>query len=430
MKQFKQHSLVVAAVLLVIASASLFISSDKRRGRLSTPFSLPRIVRAAEANPWTRGIEKVKEDRGEATGKQAKVDIPSELRHYSDTRRFLAVQVAEFRQHALSTPQDLVDLAAMIRSGEFVTLNPVTDDYILIGVGGNASKEPFTRFVNGKSVNLYDEAGLRLEYDRLAEATTRAEHSLADAKKELADVGKRERAKRARLQSQVSAFEKSLKELRDDKRELDRNYGSDTNRAQLFTAYSSVANLANTFPDRNFDISDAKQRRDLKVRLLSSLRPEALKVMEEIASSYREKFDRPLPITSLVRPDEYQLALSKVNPNATKIETPPHSTGLAFDIFYRYMTAAEQAHVMSHLAQLKDAGRIEVLRENRDHYHVFAFIDGARPKEELITASLGHRATSVAAPAPAQPAKSAKPGRKKVAVKAKAKTNRKTARRR
>jgi hypothetical protein len=84
--------------------------------------------------------------------------------------------------------------------------------------------------------------------------------------------------------------------------------------------------------------------------------------------------------------------LSKVNPNATLIDTPPHSTGLAFDINYRYMTAEEQAYVMAHLAGLEDAGRIEVLRENRDHYHVFAFIDGTRPSEEMISESLGRTA--------------------------------------
>ena len=139
--------------------------------------------------------------------------------------------------------------------------------------------------------------------------------------------------------------------------------------------------MAKSFPDRDFDVADPSTRLDLKVRLLSSLRPEALKVMNEIAAAYRQKFDRPLPITSLVRPDEYQHALSKTNPNATKIETPPHSTGLAFDIYYRFMTADEQKHVMEHLAKLKNEGRIEVLRENRDHYHVFAFVDGVRPSE-------------------------------------------------
>ena len=160
---------------------------------------------------------------------------------------------------------------------------------------------------------------------------------------------------------------------------------------ELFANYESLATIAKNLPGRDFNIDDASQRRDLKVRLLSSMRPEAFRVMREIAVSYRQKFGRPLPITSLVRPDEYQLQLSKTNPNATRIETPPHSTGLAFDIFYGYMDAAEQTHVMDHLARLKDAGRIEVLRENRDHYHVFAFVDGARPSEALISGSLGRQ---------------------------------------
>ncbi|MFN2517307.1 MAG: hypothetical protein ABR556_13950, partial [Pyrinomonadaceae bacterium] len=47
--------------------------------------------------------------------------------------------------------------------------------------------------------------------------------------------------------------------------------------------------------------------------------------------------------------------------------------------------------------RLKDEGRIEVLRENRDHYHVFAFIDGVRPDETLIRASLGTTTASKAA---------------------------------
>jgi hypothetical protein len=126
----------------------------------------------------------------------------------------------------------------------------------------------------------------------------------------------------------------------------------------------------------------------MKVRMLSHLRPEAAAVLEELARSYRQKFDRPLPVTSLVRPDEYQHMLSRENPNATLIATPPHSTGLAFDIYYRFMSAEEQSYVMDELARLKDEGRIEVLRENRDHYHVFAFIDGGRPSEGLIRESL------------------------------------------
>jgi hypothetical protein len=93
-------------------------------------------------------------------------------------------------------------------------------------------------------------------------------------------------------------------------------------------------------------------------------------------------------VSSLVRPEQYQHALRKVNRNAVLIDTPPHSTGLAFDIDYRYMSAAEQALLMTQLARMKQEGRIEVLRERNANYHVFAFVDGVRPSDELIRASL------------------------------------------
>jgi len=70
------------------------------------------------------------------------------------------------------------------------------------------------------------------------------------------------------------------------------------------------------------------------------------------------------------------------------IDAPPHSTGLAFDIDYRYMSVAEQNFVMRELAQLKSEGKIEVIRERSANYHVFAFINGTRPSDDLITASL------------------------------------------
>jgi hypothetical protein len=76
--------------------------------------------------------------------------------------------------------------------------------------------------------------------------------------------------------------------------------------------------------------------------------------------------------------------LNAVNPNATLIETAPHTTGLAFDIYYHFMTKAEQEFVMADIARLEDAGRVEALRELRDHFHVFAFADGHPPDEKLV----------------------------------------------
>lgn len=388
----KRHSaLLIPSVIFVLVMALFIVPGWKPGGRRSLSTYLPAaaVARASEVTPWTEALRKVKEDRGEPTGKQAKVDIPHQVRHYSDTRRFLAIQVAEVREHRFETPKDLVDLAGMIRRGEMVILKPVTENYILFGVGGSASKDPFTRYENGKSIGLYSEAGLQQEYARIAVARATVEKEVAELRKELGSLGKRERSRRSQLQTQIAATEKRSKAAREDKEVLDRYYGNGERRTQLFSDYESLASLAKSLPDRDFNIEDAAGRRDLKVRMLSSLRSEALAVLEEIAVSYREKFGRPLPITSLVRPDEYQHQLSKTNPNATRIETPPHSTGLAFDIYYRFMTAEEQSHVMDHLARLKDAGRIEVLRENRDHFHVFAFVDGERPNESLISSSLG-----------------------------------------
>lgn len=422
MKEIKHHSALLFASLAILAAVALFVMPGIRqrtRGQQSvfSMFPILGVAQASEINPWKAAIEKIKQDRGEPTGKQAKVDIPSEVKHYSDTRRFLAIQVAESREHSLRTPTDLVDLADMVKRGEMVTLQPVTDNYILFGVGGNADKNPFTRYGQGKSVAIFNEAGLQLEYQRISEFVANTETSVAGFKTELASLSKRDRSRRAQLNSQISEAEKSLRAVRDKKVELDRNYGKAETRQQFFTDYALVETVAKSFPDRDFDVAEPSTRLDLKVRLLSSLRPEALKVMNEIASAYRQKFDRPLPITSLVRPDEYQHALSKTNPNATKIETPPHSTGLAFDIYYRFMTAAEQKHVMDHLAKLKNDGRIEVLRENRDHYHVFAFVDGVRPSEDFINEVLGKAAPAPVAKQSAPAARTQKAVLKKPATK-------------
>ncbi|HKG47597.1 MAG TPA: DUF5715 family protein [Pyrinomonadaceae bacterium] len=153
-------------------------------------------------------------------------------------------------------------------------------------------------------------------------------------------------------------------------------------------AYQSLQNLARNFNGRSFDLNNPADRYALKVNMLSSVRPEAMKIIEQVAKAYHQQFDRPLPVSSLVRPEQYQHALRRVNRNAVTIDAPPHSTGLAFDIDYRYMSAAEQNFVMRELARLKNEGRIEVIRERSANYHVFAFINGTRPGDDLITASL------------------------------------------
>lgn len=274
---------------------------------------------------WTRAVEKVKAPRIDGNGA---IETPPELRHYSERYWFLATQVAEVAEHNVPTCQDFVDLASMIESGEMVPLQAVTDTFVLYGVGEKADGGAFTRYDENRSLEIYSNFGPEVRF-----STQSTSHDL----------------------------------IRD---------------------YESLRALAKNFGGRFYNIEDPSDRQAMKVHMLSSLRPQAVKIMQDIASAYHRQFDRPLPVSSLVRPEQYQHALSRVNRNAVRIETPPHSTGLAFDIDYRYMSAAEQNFVMAQLASLKKEGRIEVIRESNANYHVFVFLDGTRPSDDLIKASL------------------------------------------
>jgi hypothetical protein len=152
--------------------------------------------------------------------------------------------------------------------------------------------------------------------------------------------------------------------------------------------YQPLQKLAQNFNGRSFDLENPYDRHVLKINMLSTIRPQALKIIEEVSAAYHQKFDRPLPVSSLVRPEQYQHSLRRVNRNAVTIDTPPHSTGLAFDIDYRYMSVAEQNFLMTELARIKNEGRIEVIRERNANYHVFAFVNGTRPSDDLVSASL------------------------------------------
>ena len=337
---------------------------------------------------WTRGIEKVKEDRSGEFGGGGAIEIPSELRHYPDRHWFLATQVAEVRKFNVQSCQDFVDLAAMIQHGELVSLPAVTDSYILFGVGAKADDGVFTRYEDEHNIELYDQVELRDAYNRLESARSKLQTEISGLQTQLSARKKSDRAKQAELRKEVAARQEQLKANDENKALLDQFYGQPEARQKLLRDYESLRALAKNFGGRSYNLDNSSDRQAMKVSLLSSLRPQALKILEELAKGYHDKFARPLPVSSLVRPEQYQHALHRMNRNAVLIDTPPHSTGLAFDINYRYMSGAEQNFLMTELARLKNEGRIEVLRERQANFHIFAFVDGKRPDDELITASL------------------------------------------
>jgi len=362
-------------------------------------------MRTPDPDLWTRSMDKLKETRAET--ENVGIEIPAQLRHYDDRRWFLGTQVAEVRKFNLQPVQDYIDLAAMIRRGELVPLPAVTDTYILYGVAARVDGEAFTRYVANQNLELNDEAGLRNAYDELETEHAELIKEIKDLQEQLLARG-RSGANADDLQIDVETRRQELRSNLDDKALLDRYYGQSNTSPRLWRDYDSLQELAKSFGGRSFNLDDSSDRHALKLYMLSSLRPQALKVLEEVAKSYHDKFDRPLPVSSLIRPEQYQHALRRVNRYAVLIDTPPHSTGLAFDIDYRFMSGAEQNFLMNELARMKDEGRIEVLRERGANYHVFAFIDGQRPGDQLITASLIEAGSPVkqAAHAEKTPAKS------------------------
>jgi hypothetical protein len=372
--------------------------------------SLSNPINNTVNDPWAEALEKVKADRGEPAGTSAHVEIPTELQHYSDRHWFLASQVAEVGKYNIQTSQDFVDLAAMIQRGEMVAVPAVTDTYVLLGVGAKADEGVISRYKDGHSIELYNEAQLGAAYRRLDDKRSTLQSEIDSYRAQSGRLKKNERTRRAELQKEIAARQQELNSTNKDKALLDQSYGNRESRQKLFRDYESLQELARNLAGRSYDISSPSDREAMKVSMLSSLRPEALKLLEEIASGYHRQFDRPLPVSSLVRPEEYQRALNKVNRNAVLIDTPPHSTGLAFDIDYRYLSAAEQTFLMVELARLKTGGRIEAIRERNANFHVFAFIHGTRPGDQLIAASLDKASVEVpkAHHASKQPVRTAK----------------------
>ncbi len=378
--------LIIVGSLLGLGVLAFLRYQEVKRLRQSEALVNRASSPTADADLWARAVEKVKEDRG-ATGGAA-LQIPTQLRHYEDRHWFLATQVAEVEKFNVQTCQDFVDLAGLLERGELVPLPAVTENYILFGVGARADDGAFSRYVDEHNIALYNETELRDAYVGFDSARLKLQSEISGLQKQLAALKKAERTKKSGTQKELTARQQELQANADEKALLDRAYGQPGNRQALFQDYESLQAVAKNFAGRAYDLSISNERYALKVAMLSSLRPQALRILDEVAKAYHDKFDRPLPVSSLVRPEQYQHALRKVNRNAVLIDTPPHSTGLAFDIDYRYMSGEEQNFLMTELARLKDEGRIEVIRERSANYHVFAFIEGKRPGDELITASL------------------------------------------
>ena len=308
----------------------------------SAPAFAPGTVEAAIAQ-----VEEVR-------GSPGRIEIPEELQHYEDHRRFLAVQMADSQDRQYRLPDDEADLAEMIRQGEVVEMAPLGDDYVLYDLGTDATDDPLVHYdpESAKDVRLFP---------------SMAEYEAEDARLAKAGEGAGRAAAKARAERELLAA----------------HYEDPQRREGLFREYQAVTSLASDFGGAAYDLHDPAGRRQFQIRLLSFIRPRAREVLLEIAKDYRQRFGRPLPVTSMIRTQRYQKRLGRVNRNATPVEMPPHTTGMAFDVSYKFMAPDEQNFLMEEVARLKEGSRVEALRERRNHFHIYV-LAGGLPSEALI----------------------------------------------
>jgi len=363
-----------------------------KRAAVTSPSTVAETV-----DPWKEAVDKIEQDRGEPVGGNATVEVPEQLKHYADRRRFLAVQAADTRMRVDEISGDFADLVPLIQRGELAEMKPLGSDYILYGVGYSVSGEPFAHYDSGtrQAIPLAStEETFREDVQQALRAVKESTSRLELLGAEWRRAPKRDRRRRATLLKEVAKARKALASTKARTSVLAAFYADPERRKSILAEHQLLSDLARDFEGEVYDLNNFDARRLLKIRLLGFIRPEARHVLIQIADGYKSKFDRPLPVSSLVRPVQYQQELAGTNANAARGPTPPHSTGLAFDLYYRYMSAAEQEYLMSVIAHLKDEGRVEALRESRDNIHVYVFGNGRRPDEKLIAGVIAEERSS------------------------------------
>ncbi|MGH9949592.1 MAG: DUF5715 family protein, partial [Pyrinomonadaceae bacterium] len=150
--------------------------------------------------------------------------------------------------------------------------------------------------------------------------------------------------------------------------------------------YAALSKLASDFAGQKYDLNDAGNRKQMRMRLLRMFQPRAKPILKELADAYFGKFARPLRVTSLTRSMDYQILLNSSNANSFKVRgegsLPPHTSGCAFDLARKHMNAEEQNFVMAKLADMERQGRLDALIEYGVNacFHVFIYNDGVAPK--------------------------------------------------
>ncbi len=146
--------------------------------------------------------------------------------------------------------------------------------------------------------------------------------------------------------------------------------------------YKTLQRLANDFDGQKYDLNNPKDRKQMRMRLLRMYNANSRKVFEELCNAYYQKFHVPLRVTSLTRSMDYQISLNKTNANSFKVSgkgsLPPHTSGCAFDMSRKNLSAEEQNFMMILLSTWERDHKLDSLREGSDNacFHTFIYPDG------------------------------------------------------
>jgi len=150
--------------------------------------------------------------------------------------------------------------------------------------------------------------------------------------------------------------------------------------------YNALKRLADNFAGQRYDLNNPSDRREMRRRLLRMFQKGAKPILEKLANAYNAKFNRPLRVTSLTRSMDYQIGLNRTNANSFRVNgagsLPPHTSGCAFDLARKHMSAEEQNFLMQMLAGMERNGEVDALIEYGASacFHIFIYYDSKPPR--------------------------------------------------
>ncbi|HKV38955.1 MAG TPA: hypothetical protein VJX67_07065, partial [Blastocatellia bacterium] len=217
-----------ATIKWISAACIILLAPMLSRRQAAPPMSQPKAAEPSMEDRWKQAAATVEAGRDGPVGARAKIDIPDALRLYDNPHRFLATQLAESRRLGYQIPNDYPDLAALILGHELVELPMVGNNFVLFGVaglvkdvrdvndaseGGDAWAAALTHYDNQThaSIPLFSDESQFAALDRsIAAQIESLENDIAGLTKQLAQAGRRERARRAWLRSQILADKTTL----------------------------------------------------------------------------------------------------------------------------------------------------------------------------------------------------------------------------